>query len=137
MARTPLKLSPVDLFPKFLDRTEYLLMLIKEIEKLLEHFWNVLVDPVLVLKFDYDAVCIDICKVLLANFYLFQTVEKHQHDSHDFLRVEIIENLANFFDDSSVIVLEVLQTVFVETKNPKHCYDMVSNLWFAKAWSLE
>lgn len=112
-------------------------MFIEEVEKRFEHLGDVFVNPVLVLKFDYDAVSIDICKVLLANFHLFQAVEKHQHDSHDFLRVEIIEDLADFFDDGPVVVLKILLTVLVVTQDPEHGYDIVGDLWFAEAWSLQ
>lgn len=137
VARTPFKLSSVNLFPELLDGAEYLLMLIEEVEKRFEHLGDILINPVLILKFDYDAVSIDICKVLLANFNLFQAIEKHQHDSHDFLRVEIIEDLAHFFNDRSVVILKVLLTVVVVTQDPEHGHDVVGDLWFAEAWSLK
>ena len=127
----------MNLFPELLDGAEYLLMFIEEVEKLFEHLGDIFVNPVLVLEFDYDAVSIDICKVLLANFDLFQAIEKHQHDPHDFLRVEIIEDLADLFDDSSVVILKILLAVLVETQYPEHGHDVVGDLWLAEARSLE
>jgi hypothetical protein len=137
VARTPFKLSSVNLFPELLNGAEYLLMFIEEVEKRFEHLGDILINPVLVLKFDYDAVSIDICKVLLANFDLFQAIEKHQHDSHDFLCVEIIEDLADFFDNGPVVILKILLAVLVGTQDPEHGYDVVGDLWFAEAWSLK
>ena len=137
MARTPFKLSSVNLFPELLNGAEYLLMFIEEVEKRLEHLGDILINPVLVLKFDYDAVSIDICKVLLANFDLFQAIEKHQHDSHDFLRVEIIEDLADFLDNGPVVILKILLAVLVGAQDPERGYDVVGDLWFAEAWSLK
>ena len=112
-------------------------MFIEEVEKRLEHLGDILINPVLVLKFDYDAVSIDICKVLLANFDLFQAIEKHQHDSHDFLRVEIIEDLADFLDNGPVVILKILLAVLVGAQDPERGYDVVGDLWFAEAWSLK
>jgi len=127
----------VNLFPELLDGAEYLLMFIEEVEKLFEHLGDIFINPVLVLEFDYDAVSIDICKVLLANFDLFEAIEKHQHDPHDFLRVEIIEDLADLFDDSPVVILKILLAVLVETQYPEHGHDVVGDLWLAEAWSLK
>lgn len=137
VAGTPSKLSSLNLFPELLDGAENLLVLIEEVEKLFEHLWNIFINPMLVLKFDYDAVGIDICKVLLANFNLFQTIEKHQHDSDNFFRVEIIEDLAYFFDDSPIVVLKIFCAEVVVTKDPEHGYNVVGNLWFAEAWSFK
>lgn len=92
VAWAPSELLPLHLVLELFDGAENLLVGIEVLEHLLQHLIDVVVNPMPVLQFDDKVQGINVTQVLLANLDFLQVVEKHQHDSSDFLPTEKVKN---------------------------------------------
>ena len=133
MAWTPSELLSLNLLLEFLDRAVNFLVLLEVGVELFKHLVNVLVNPVTILQLNDQVKSIDLGKMVLAVWNVFQVVEKHKHDPGNLLLAMVVHHLCDFFDNSHCVVLEVLVREIVVTEDPEHAKNIVADLMRCEA----
>ena len=59
-----------------------------------------------ILKFDDQIKWINVWEVILAIGFLFEVIEKHKHNSCNFLPTEKVKDFGNFFDQWISVIFE-------------------------------
>jgi len=128
MAWAPSELLSLNLLLEFLNGAVNFLVLLEVGVELLKHLVDVLVNPVAILQLDDQVKCIDLRKMVLAVWNVFQVVEKHKHDPGNLLLAMVVHHFCDFFDNGHCVVLEVLVRELVVTEDPEHAENVVADL---------
>lgn len=137
MAWSPFELLPLNLFSELLDGAVNFLVFLEVGTEVPKLFIDIVINPMSILQFDYQIQHVNLREVVLASLDLLQIIEKHEHDSCDFLFAVIIHDLGHFLNDSNRVVLEELLSEFVVAENPEHAQDVIANLVRVEAFCVK
>ena len=75
--------------------------------------------------------------MLKAKFIVFQIMEEHADDTHNFLLVEKVKNFRNMLDDVQLEICEAFHRKLIVRENPKSTAHVVGDCTVIQAVSCE